>query len=278
MNWAIGNIGTKQENNLGVSTPSAVGTAIWESHGTNVLPRSLYLQQLQDRLGVQAVANIISPSQDATLNDNLAAKAGTLQTQPRSIVPTAVAATAPDVTDNGGATAAQFENTSKASENYPSVFDNSTTTKYYMAGVTALWLRYQSPVSRQVVAYTLTSANDVPERDPKDWKLTGSNDALTWTTLDIRSGQTFTGRGQTKSFSWQPRGVTCSIGWRLRPTMAQPVRNWPNGNLRVQPVADGRPPKNPWGYGSSCWATLSGKRLCGLKSREPKVARSHLTC
>lgn len=201
MNWAIGNIGTKQENNLGVSTPSAVGTAIWESHGTNVLPRSLYLQQLQDRLGVQAVANIISPSQDATLNDNLAAKAGTLQTQPRSIVPTAVAATAPDVTDNGGATTAQFENTSKASENYPSVFDNSTTTKYYMAGVTALCLRYQSPVSRQVVAYTLTSANDVPERDPKDWKLTGSNDALTWTTLDIRSGQTFTGRGQTKSFT-----------------------------------------------------------------------------
>ncbi len=38
-------------------------------------------------------------------------------------------------------------------------------------------------------SYALTSANDVPERDPRAWELAGSNDGRTWTTLDRRSGE-----------------------------------------------------------------------------------------
>ena len=51
-NWGIGCIGSNQ-----------TGEGFWESWGTHVQPRSLYLQQLEDRLGADAVANITIPEQ-----------------------------------------------------------------------------------------------------------------------------------------------------------------------------------------------------------------------
>ncbi len=52
-NWAIGQIGEKQ---AGAFAPRDDG--YWESQGRHVLPASLYLQQLKDRLGNAAVKNI----------------------------------------------------------------------------------------------------------------------------------------------------------------------------------------------------------------------------
>lgn len=52
MNWGIGCIGTNQ-----------TGDGYWESWNTNVQPRSLYLQQLEDRLGVSALDNVVIPEQ-----------------------------------------------------------------------------------------------------------------------------------------------------------------------------------------------------------------------
>jgi predicted alpha-1,2-mannosidase len=51
-----------------------------------------------------------------------------------------------------------------------------------------------------VMSYAVTSANDVPERDPKDWTLQGSPDGVNWTVLDTQTGQAFTDRGQTRIF------------------------------------------------------------------------------
>jgi hypothetical protein len=51
-----------------------------------------------------------------------------------------------------------------------------------------------------VNAYSLTSGNDALERDPKNWKLQGSNDGTNWVTVDSRTNQGFTLRGQTRSF------------------------------------------------------------------------------
>ncbi|MFH8462642.1 hypothetical protein [Streptomyces sp. NPDC017991] len=49
-------------------------------------------------------------------------------------------------------------------------------------------------------AYSLTSANDVPERDPQDWVLEGSSDGRSWSLLDSRAGETFQGRYQSREF------------------------------------------------------------------------------
>ncbi|MHB8972183.1 MAG: glycosyl hydrolase family 95 catalytic domain-containing protein [Pirellulaceae bacterium] len=49
--------------------------------------------------------------------------------------------------------------------------------------------------------YGLTSAEDVPERDPRTWKLEGSTDGKTWTLLDERTDQPlFTQRHETRTF------------------------------------------------------------------------------
>jgi hypothetical protein len=105
-----------------------------------------------------------------------------------------------DITDNGGLISGQYPNTSKPTENFPSLIDNNPATKYYRSGRTALWIQYQSTVPAIVVRYTLTSGNDRPARDPKDWSLLGSNNGTSWITLDTRVGQVFAGRGELKSF------------------------------------------------------------------------------
>ena len=48
---------------IGCTAQVRQGGGYWESYGTPVLPRSLYLQQLEDRLGGQAVLNITTASQ-----------------------------------------------------------------------------------------------------------------------------------------------------------------------------------------------------------------------
>jgi signal transduction histidine kinase len=54
---------------------------------------------------------------------------------------------------------------------------------------------------RLLAGYALTSANDEPGRDPRDWTLFGSNDGgRTWAVLDARVNQTFTERFQRRVF------------------------------------------------------------------------------
>lgn len=66
INWGIGCIGTNQ-----------TGEGYWESWGENVLPRSLYLQQLEDRLGSSAVDDVVIPEQKSGgMYDLLAAWGG----------------------------------------------------------------------------------------------------------------------------------------------------------------------------------------------------------
>lgn len=63
------------------------------------------------------------------------------------------------------------------------------------------WVQYQLSAPKPMVSYTLTSGNDEPDRDPADFRVQGSNDGATWTTVDQRSGEMFTGRGETRSFT-----------------------------------------------------------------------------
>lgn len=60
-----------------------------------------------------------------------------------------------------------------------------------------------APQSTQKVIsqYALTSANDFPQRDPRDWRLLGSNDeGATWTELDERQGEVFQERHEQRWF------------------------------------------------------------------------------
>ncbi|THU34070.1 T9SS type A sorting domain-containing protein [Niastella caeni] len=187
-NWGIGCIGLVQVN-----------TGYWESWGTHVLPRSLYLQQLQERMGMQAVNDIATPQQmQGTLRDSLRTRAIRIAGEPR-VSPGTVPGSSFDLTDNGRIISAQYPNTN-ANEDYPRLIDNSSQTKYYRSGRTNLWVQYQSTVAAIVTYYTITSANDVPTRDPSNWTLAGSNDGVNWTTIDTRAGETFATRFLKKTY------------------------------------------------------------------------------
>ena len=91
MNWGIGCVGLTRN-----------GDGYWESWNVPVQPRSLYLQQLADRLGPQAVANVTLPAQRAgDLYDILAAWAGEGDLSDQ-IVPAGTLPALEDATIRGG--------------------------------------------------------------------------------------------------------------------------------------------------------------------------------
>jgi len=111
-----------------------------------------------------------------------------------------------DITNQAGTITAQGEN--PPNETMEKAFDNSIDTKWLdfaKANPTtrASWIQYQSTSGTYVsTQYTITSANDGPERDPKNWDLLGSNDGSTWTTLDTRTNEIFSSRYQKNSYSF----------------------------------------------------------------------------
>ncbi|MFA7160075.1 MAG: C25 family cysteine peptidase, partial [Kiritimatiellia bacterium] len=116
-----------------------------------------------------------------------------------------------DTTDDGlGTVSAQVMGATPAGEDMLKAFDNNLATKWLDFATNnpvtrASWIqyRYAGGDVRVVVNYTVSSANDFPERDPRDWRLLGSNNGGTsWDTLDTRTGQFFSARFETQSFSF----------------------------------------------------------------------------
>ena len=82
-------------------------------------------------------------------------------------------------------------------------FDGNPATAWAATGSTGV-LTYRLPTgtSAVVTRYQITSAASNPARDPRDWQFQGSADGVAWVTLDTRAGETFTGRGQTKTYNF----------------------------------------------------------------------------
>ena len=101
----------------------------------------------------------------------------------------------------GGTVAASGENA--PNESKEKAFDDATSSKWLVFADLG-WIQYDfaGENAYAVNQYTITSANDSPERDPKNWYLKGSNDGSTWTTIDTRSGEVFSSRFQKKTYSF----------------------------------------------------------------------------
>lgn len=83
-------------------------------------------------------------------------------------------------------------------------FDHNIWTRWFNhdKGSTG-WVQYDfgSELPRTITRYSVSSAMNVPERDPRDWEFQGSNDGSAWTTLDTQAGQTFGTRFEMKTFA-----------------------------------------------------------------------------
>jgi hypothetical protein len=99
----------------------------------------------------------------------------------------------------GGTVAASSTN-SPAAEGRDKAFDATANTKWLIFTATG-WIQYQLGASQVVRSYNVTSANDTPTRDPKNWTFKGSNNGTTWTTLDTRTNQAFANRFQTNAYT-----------------------------------------------------------------------------
>ncbi|MGH3461665.1 MAG: GH92 family glycosyl hydrolase [Kribbellaceae bacterium] len=93
---------------------------------------------------------------------------------------------------------ANGENTG-AGEVATNVADGDKFTKWLVFEPTG-WLVFTLSEAVTIKRYALTSANDAPGRDPRNWTLQGSNDGTTWTTFDTRTGEDFESRFQTKVY------------------------------------------------------------------------------
>ncbi|RKS79951.1 3',5'-cyclic AMP phosphodiesterase CpdA [Motilibacter peucedani] len=104
-----------------------------------------------------------------------------------------------------GSIAGHVKTVTASAENAPNevavnLRDADSGTKW-LAFDTKGWVQYALDAPVAVVAYALTSANDAPGRDPRDWVLQGSNDGSTWVDLDERSGQRFASRFQMAQYA-----------------------------------------------------------------------------
>lgn len=79
-------------------------------------------------------------------------------------------------------------------------FDNDLSNKWLHAVNSNAWIGYEFNAPTNVAYYTITSADDVPERDPLNWMLQGSADGTNWNTLDTRTNEDFPERYQKRAF------------------------------------------------------------------------------
>ena len=123
-----------------------------------------------------------------------------------------------DITNKNSIFSVQYDNTNPGDqgENSPHLIDNSLSTKFLIFGfVTPAWIQLLYPVQETVEAYTITSANDTPTRDPKDWQLLGSNDGSSWTVLDSRANEFFGGRFETHHYVVTSPGAYLYYRWNI---------------------------------------------------------------
>lgn len=99
-------------------------------------------------------------------------------------------------------------------------FDGLESTKWEEPeGAKGGWLTYYLPSNgdAEVEFYELISANDCPERDPKDWVLEGSDDeGCSWKVLDTRASQLFSKRYERKCYQVSPDNRISCNAYRLR--------------------------------------------------------------
>jgi hypothetical protein len=218
---AYGGLGTPSSDiNVRFAVDSLAVTAYNAANGTsyNLLPVKSY--------AISGLSSTIKAGQtsSSTLSLSILAKQLTLGT--KYMLPVKMASISGGKLDSGlqttffkvdsifirtrditgqGTLAVSLENTNGASaaEGSPKLVDNDINTKYLTFSFPPdFWFQLKFSTAQVVNAYTFTSGNDSPGRDPKDWKLMGSNDGSTWTELDSRSSEVFAGRVQTKNYTF----------------------------------------------------------------------------
>jgi hypothetical protein len=144
-------------------------------------------------------------------------------------------------------------------------FDGQQNTKWLTFHNTG-WLQIQFANGKAPTAehYSITSGDDAPERDPKDWLIEGSGDGIHYTVLDSRTDQTFNKRRETKNYKIAQPGpckyyrlnITANHGdlrtqlseWDLLDAHAESLVERTAGNIRLDSRWISAGNQNEWIY------------------------------
>lgn len=118
-----------------------------------------------------------------------------LQLDPAKLIET-------DITNQNIKYTTQYENTSNANETSGKLIDNNINSKFLLGSFSTVWAMLEFATPQTTGAYTMTSANDAPDRDPKDWTIEGSNNGADWVVLDKRVDQNFGSRFLTVKYTF----------------------------------------------------------------------------
>lgn len=97
----------------------------------------------------------------------------------------------------------EYSGGAEGAEGSLKLIDGDLNSKYLSNYVQPFWMTQQFEEEKVVSFYQLTSGNDAPDRDPRDWQIEGSNDGENWEVLDERVDQTFSGRNLTREFYFE---------------------------------------------------------------------------
>lgn len=93
---------------------------------------------------------------------------------------------------------------SGAGEGSKKVIDGDLDSKFLIFSFAPdFYMELEYDIAQRLDAYTLTSANDAPSRDPRKWKIVASHNRESWTELDSREGETFPTRRETKRYEFE---------------------------------------------------------------------------
>ncbi len=87
------------------------------------------------------------------------------------------------------------------SEKYYNLFNRKLNNKYYMSGAKQFYVEVKLDKPYQLDSYTLTSADEFPDRDPSKWTFNGYNEELGWIELDRQFEYTFPSRYAAMRFN-----------------------------------------------------------------------------
>ena len=117
-------------------------------------------------------------------------------------------------------------------ESVEQVFDASIHSKF-LSDKSEAWVQINFEKAFQIQQYSLTSAGDAPQRDPKHWQVQGSMDGKSWALLDSQTQQAFDSRAQTKIYTVSHSKTVKHIRFALK---QEGTTEWGDSYLQVADI------------------------------------------